>query len=231
MGRGAGLEPALLSYHHTTSLLIITQHPHIRTTQRCAEIKARRSVVVLFFFFFFTLLKGFATAPKNYCGTAPKRVCRMYGCCGCLGRAAAVQQVLIDNHFLDICRRPAYHRIFKELNVEETNDRKRKLVPWGWASNQYAKNLWVCYKLTLEGFNRLWTDQDGKCAGCLCDFAHPKLKKQQMGVRPDVDHDHKTGKVRGLLCHPCNIFLAKVRDNKELLKRLELYLRQRGEEL
>ncbi|MEI8051963.1 MAG: endonuclease domain-containing protein [Actinomycetes bacterium] len=38
-------------------------------------------------------------------------------------------------------------------------------------------------------------DQDGGCAIC---GRPPKTR------RLDVDHDHKTGKVRGLLCHRCN---------------------------
>jgi len=107
-----------------------------------------------------------------------------------------------------------------------------KLVPWGWAGgpgSQYIKNIWMSYKLTLEQFNVLWSMQDAKCAGCLSAFAHPTQRSNQLGVRPEVDHDHITMQVRGLLCRRCNDFLGKVRDNKETLKRLEEYLRRNGE--
>jgi hypothetical protein len=36
----------------------------------------------------------------------------------------------------------------------------------------------------------------------------------------DIDHDHKTNKVRGLLCHACNLTLGLARDNVEILANL-----------
>jgi hypothetical protein len=44
-----------------------------------------------------------------------------------------------------------------------------------------------------------------------------------------VDHDHKTGEVRGVLCHACNIGLGKFEDNPDLIKlALEYLTRVRG---
>lgn len=39
-----------------------------------------------------------------------------------------------------------------------------------------------------------------------------------------IDHDHATGKIRGILCSPCNIGLGAFRDNVEYLKRTIKYL-------
>lgn len=66
------------------------------------------------------------------------------------------------------------------------------------------------YNLTVEAFNQLLKQQKGRCAIC--------FKK----VRLCIDHDHKTGKVRGLVCFYCNTLLA-VFDNKQLFKRMLKY--------
>ena len=39
-----------------------------------------------------------------------------------------------------------------------------------------------------------------------------------------VDHDHKTGKVRGLICNNCNSILAHARDRTDILKKCTAYL-------
>jgi hypothetical protein len=55
--------------------------------------------------------------------------------------------------------------------------------------------------------------QGGTCATC--------------GAKPEhVDHDHKTGRVRGVLCFNCNQALGNVRDDVLTLSRLGTYLRE-----
>lgn len=41
-----------------------------------------------------------------------------------------------------------------------------------------------------------------------------------------VDHCHKTGKVRGMLCQPCNLGLGKFRDDPELMEFAAVYVRE-----
>ena len=40
----------------------------------------------------------------------------------------------------------------------------------------------------------------------------------------EVDHDHKTGKVRGLLCHRCNLLLGLAKDDINILNNSIIYL-------
>lgn len=72
------------------------------------------------------------------------------------------------------------------------------------------------YGLTLEDFAALSESQGGGCAIC---------KKVSENRTLHVDHDHNTGKVRGLLCTPCNIGLGLFRDNVSLMEIAIRYLK------
>jgi hypothetical protein len=72
------------------------------------------------------------------------------------------------------------------------------------------------YGLGPGDYERLYALQGGTCA--ICKRATGKTR------RLSVDHDHKTGKVRGLLCRPCNSMLGHARDEREMFKRAYMYL-------
>lgn len=73
------------------------------------------------------------------------------------------------------------------------------------------------YGISLKDFDALLEFQGGGCAIC----AKPI---DAMRRRMNVDHDHKTGKVRGILCSGCNTGLGHLGDNVEGLKRALYYL-------
>jgi hypothetical protein len=62
------------------------------------------------------------------------------------------------------------------------------------------------------------TSQGGECAICFTDLTQLKHNKV------NVDHCHKTGMVRGILCHNCNHVLGHARDNPEILDSAIRYL-------
>lgn len=74
------------------------------------------------------------------------------------------------------------------------------------------------YGLTAEEYKQLIDKQDGKCAICGASIGNTE------GDRLYVDHDHATGKVRGLLCSNCNLGLGKFQDSVQLLQKAILYL-------
>lgn len=77
------------------------------------------------------------------------------------------------------------------------------------------------YGLTLAAWHNMLDAQGGACA--LCGTVEPN------GNGFHVDHDHKTGKVRALLCMECNTGLGKFKDDKELLLKAVAYLNLHGE--
>jgi hypothetical protein len=75
------------------------------------------------------------------------------------------------------------------------------------------------YGITIEDFDRMVLNQDGKCAICL-----ETLKFGTGGCA--VDHDHLTKKIRGLLCRLCNVGVGHFRENENLFLRAIEYLKQ-----
>lgn len=77
------------------------------------------------------------------------------------------------------------------------------------------------YGLTLEQYNEIYRVQNGKCAICKEEgfTLNPKQK-----LKIVVDHCHKTGRVRGMLCHNCNRALGLLQDKVEYLQTAIGYL-------
>jgi hypothetical protein len=75
--------------------------------------------------------------------------------------------------------------------------------------------LWILYRLTEAAYNAILQFQGGVCAGC---------QEPPHGRQLAVDHDHKTGRIRGLLCWHCNRAIGIARDRADALTRLGAYL-------
>lgn len=73
------------------------------------------------------------------------------------------------------------------------------------------------YDLTPEEYDRILESQ--KCMCAICGIDESKLKRRLF-----VDHDHATGKVRGLLCSNCNFVLGYAKDSKATLRNAIDYL-------
>ncbi len=68
----------------------------------------------------------------------------------------------------------------------------------------------------------LLESQGGVCA--ICKKEEQIIDKGGGTQRLSVDHDHDTGKIRGLLCNDCNVGLGRFKDNLELLRSAVAYL-------
>lgn len=72
------------------------------------------------------------------------------------------------------------------------------------------------YGISVEDYERMLIEQDGGCYIC--------GKKPENNRALDIDHDHVTGKVRGLLCSNHNRALGLLNDNPDLLLKSVEYL-------
>lgn len=79
------------------------------------------------------------------------------------------------------------------------------------------------YGLTLEQFEGLLAEQGSRCAICHGTFV---LEGRREKMAPVVDHCHKTGFVRGLLCVDCNFGLGRFADDRKRLRRAVAYLQK-----
>lgn len=75
------------------------------------------------------------------------------------------------------------------------------------------RNYFNSYGITLEDYEKKYLEQEGKCE--VCKNPQPTLF---------VDHNHKTGKIRGLLCPSCNAGLGCFKDSTKIMQNAVIYL-------
>lgn len=79
------------------------------------------------------------------------------------------------------------------------------------------KRIMNTYGISLKSYDKMLKEQGGGCK--ICGTKIPNCKG-----RFCVDHDHKTGKIRGLLCTKCNTGLGMFVDNPKILAAAITYL-------
>jgi Recombination endonuclease VII len=91
--------------------------------------------------------------------------------------------------------------------------------------DEYKNNsLLKKFGITLDQYNKMLESQNGVCA--ICGKDETVIDGKSKIVRSlAVDHNHKTGKVRGLLCVKCNNMLGLINENEQILLKTLEYLR------
>lgn len=82
------------------------------------------------------------------------------------------------------------------------------------------------YGISLNKVNKIINEQKNRCAICgqLFDVIYNNNKEKITIRSPRVDHNHKSGIIRGILCNRCNILLGMVKDNIFILIKAAEYL-------
>ncbi|MFX1566935.1 MAG: endonuclease VII domain-containing protein [Promethearchaeota archaeon] len=83
------------------------------------------------------------------------------------------------------------------------------------------------FNLSIKEFEKLLEQQNYKCAICGRNFNDLfEIYNNKTTVRtPRIDHDHKSGKIRGILCNRCNMLLGRCVDNPFILIKAVNYLK------
>ncbi len=91
-----------------------------------------------------------------------------------------------------------------------TRERRRAIEHLSVSKRQYG--------LTTEQYVELY--KDAVCQACGIGFSMVAGKE----ARLVIDHDHATGKIRGILCHECNMALGQAQDNPAILRAIADYI-------
>jgi hypothetical protein len=143
-------------------------------------------------------------------------------------RATAVRQYRLDNP-------ERVKAIQKRTNAKHREKHRERAAKWYKENHEYAltqqavrrkenpdpirsAKLQAAFGIGLDEYNRLLVNQDYKCAIC-------GRHESNITRRLAVDHCHTTGKVRGLLCGPCNTGLGLFKDSPSFLTNAINYLK------
>jgi len=111
------------------------------------------------------------------------------------------------------CKICSSHSMLSEDQRKRKNDRKKQ--------SGYVREYGLKHKfgITVEYYDALWNAQNGVCA--ICEQPETTIHFMTGEVlRLAVDHCHKTGKIRGLLCNRCNYLLGILHDDPTYIRRV-----------
>lgn len=122
-------------------------------------------------------------------------------------------------YFREYKRKKRLDPIYREQEAQKQREyratNKEKTLLSG--RNSERKRRLRRYNISELEYNQLFTNQRFCCA--ICGTQSPTTKSWHL------DHCHKTGKVRGILCHHCNLMLGNAKDNLQTLEKGILYLK------
>ncbi len=111
------------------------------------------------------------------------------------------------DYWCKLCKKNDYKRKQNHTNYNNKKENKERSK-----NNRLLKN----YGINLDLYNQKLLQQNHKCKICQKNKITTKVLC--------VDHDHKNGKIRGLLCRKCKLLIGNCSEDIEVLKRAIEYL-------
>jgi hypothetical protein len=114
---------------------------------------------------------------------------------------------------------------FKRWREDNAQHRKEQAAKWYKKDPEAAKGrrlrkYWPgsTWQEALANYNKMHTDQNGLCLFC---GQKETTKDRHGGIKSlAVDHDHTTGKARGLLCYNCNSAFGSIKENIKAIQNM-----------
>jgi hypothetical protein len=131
------------------------------------------------------------------------------------------------------CRscRTECNRLRRNSNPILFNEKARMAChKWNEKNPRYKRNYYALTRYGISGIEltayakKMTNEQNNKCAICGITGTVIGLTAEKNIIRLIIDHNHKTNKLRGLLCDSCNRALGCVKENKDIIKSLLLYI-------
>jgi len=129
----------------------------------------------------------------------------------CMKRIDKNSKFSIDNVRWEPIIRGTNDSEARKLYMREYSRKQRSYNPDYFRNSNLKKS----YGITLDDFNSMLSDQNGVCK--ICGKAESRMSKDGKPMNLHVDHCHATQRVRGLLCHHCNVALGSFKDSVETL--------------
>ena len=121
--------------------------------------------------------------------------------------------------YLDKAKRAEASRRWGERHPE-----RKRAANASWYARNRARSRWASllrsYGITASEYEVYLHRQGGVCAIC----HGPPRGNSRNGLSLVVDHDHRTGRIRGLLCSVCNRTLGVFQEDSTILRRCIEYL-------
>lgn len=124
-----------------------------------------------------------------------------------------------NNYILTQEQKDRYSQKAKDNYIQNKEQLIQKSREWRRMNpNHNRKRRLENLGLSLEDYDRIIKEQNNKCTICKNQFT------TEFQRRPNIDHCHKSGKFRSILCHKCNTALGLFDDNIQSLKQAIEYL-------